>query len=378
MPPNEPGQAPLRIAAFGFRSLPPSDGGAGADKFALELLPRIAARGHEVVAYNRIYPTQSAPRDGAYRGVQVRSLPTVARSGFDTLIHSAKATWDIIRHDRADIVHIQNGGNSIFAAMLRLAGKKTFLSQDGLDWKREKWPWYARMYLQLMSYLTAVVHSEVIFDNVFARQYFENRFRRKYAYIPFGADVEYLGDPNDIVGQLGLEPGNYFLFVGRFIPDKGLQYLIPAFERLKTGKKLVLVGGSPNPSAFEVGLRATTDPRIVFPGFVYGPDMHALMKNCYAYVQPSDVEGLSPVILESSFLGAPVICSGIEQNRYIMQDDGIYFEPGDVDDLLAVLERAVADPQRLSEDAARQRAQVAGRFSWDKVVDEHIDVFKRG
>ena len=37
-------QGPLRIAAFGFRSLPPSEGSAGADKFALELLPRLAER----------------------------------------------------------------------------------------------------------------------------------------------------------------------------------------------------------------------------------------------------------------------------------------------------------------------------------------------
>lgn len=371
-------EKPLRIAAFGFRSLPPSEGGAGADKFALELLPRLAARGHHVVGYNRVYPSQSAPRDGHFEGVQLRSFSTVARSGFDTLIHSAKATWDIIRHDRAEIVHIQNGGNSLFAALLRLAGKKTFLSQDGLDWQREKWPWYARLYLRLMSILTSFIHSEVIFDNVFARKYFEDRFHRKYAYIPFGADVDYQGDPNDIVGKLELMAGEYFLFVGRFIPDKGLQYLIPAFERLKTDKKLVLVGGSPNSSTFELEVRATKDPRIVFPGFVYGPDMHALMRNCYAYVQPSDVEGLSPVILESSFLQAPVICSGIEQNRFIMENDGLYFEPGNSDDLLAVLERAVVDPITLANTAMRQRAQVASRFSWDKVVDEHITVFKRG
>jgi glycosyltransferase involved in cell wall biosynthesis len=373
---------PLRIAAFGFRSLPPSQGSAGADKFALELLPRIAARGHQVVAYNRIYPSAMAsPKDSrnkAFRGVQICSIPTVARSGFDTLLHSARATWDIIRHNRADVVHIQNGGNSFFAALLRLAGKKTFLSQDGLDWERQKWPWYARLYLRLMSLLTAVVHSEVIFDNVFAREYFEKRFDREYAYIPFGADVEYQGDPNGIVAQLGLKPGSYFLFVGRFIPDKGLQYLIPAFERLKSDKKLVLVGGSPNPSAFESGLRCTNDPRIIFPGFVYGPDMHALMKNCYAYIQPSDVEGLSPVILESSFLGAPVICSGIEQNRYIMQNDGIYFTPGDSDDLLQVLEHAAAHPTILVDTAERQRAQIVTRFSWERVVDEHIALFSRG
>jgi glycosyltransferase involved in cell wall biosynthesis len=369
-------QGPMRIAAFGFRSLPPSEGGAGADKFALELLPRLAKRGHHVVAYNRVYPGQQAAPVTDFRGVEVRSFRTVARSGFDTLLHSAKATLDIILHDRADVVHIQNGGNSIFAAVLRLVGKRTYLSQDGLDWQREKWPWYARLYLRLTAALTARVNNEVICDNVFVQAYFEKRFGRKYAFIPFGADVEFDDGQSDVLGRLGLEKGEFLLFVGRFIPDKGLQYLIPAFERTTTDKKLVLVGGSPNPSEFEQSLRGTRDPRIAFPGFVYGADTHALMRHCYAYVQPSDVEGLSPVILESSFLGAPVICSDIEQNEYILGDTGIYFEQGNSESLERVLEEALARPDQLRERASAQRERIAARFSWDSVVDEHVRIFR--
>lgn len=371
---SEP-QRPLRIAAFGFRSLPPSEGSAGADKFALELLPRLAARGHHVVGYSRLYPGQQRPRDEMVQGVHVRSFRTVKKSGFDTLLHSAKVTWDIIWNNRADVVHIQNGGNSLFAVFLRLFGKKTFLSQDGLDWQRDKWPWYAKIYLRLIIPLTAHIHNQIIFDNVFVREYFERRFRRKYGFIPFGADVDYKGDTGGILEKLGLEAGEYFLFVGRFIPDKGLQYLIPAFERTKTAKKLVLVGGSPNPSPFEQKLRETNDPRIVFPGFVYGDDTHALMRNCYAYVQPSDVEGLSPVILESAFLGAPIVCSDIEMNRYILEEHGIYFRQGDVDDLTEQLRHALDEPEWLRRLGAAQQRHVAETYSWDRVVDSHVELF---
>ncbi|MEG3174059.1 glycosyltransferase family 4 protein [Sphingomonas sp. ZB1N12] len=368
----------LRIAAFGFRSLPPSEGGAGADKFALELLPRLAALGHQVVAYNRVYPnTQSTGKNSEFDGVKVRSFRTVAAKGFDTFFHSLRVTYDIIIHNTADVVHIQNGGNSLFAVFLRLFGKRTYLSQDGLDWEREKWPFYAKIYLRAMAQLTARIHNEVIFDNVFARTYFEKRFNRSYAFVPFGADVDYKNDPNRIVQKLNLDFGEYFLFVGRFIPDKGLQYLIPAFERTITKNNLVLVGGSPNPSTFERSVRKTSDCRILFPGFIYGPDMHALMRHCYAYVQPSDVEGLSPVILESSFLGAPVICSDIEQNKYILGDTGIYFRQGDVDHLNQVLREAIADPAWLRERGAAQRARIAERFSWDKVVANHVEIFSR-
>ncbi|MFK7965130.1 MAG: hypothetical protein AB8C46_14305, partial [Burkholderiaceae bacterium] len=156
----------LRIAAFAFRSIPMRDGCAGADKFASELFPRLVSRGHSVVAYNRLFKGEQ-PIGDVYKGVKTLNFYTPTRKkGFDTLIHSAKVTWDIIWNNTADVVHLQNGGNSVFALILRLFGKRTFLSQDGVDWKRAKWPWYARLYLRFTAYLTAYAPNAVIFDNV--------------------------------------------------------------------------------------------------------------------------------------------------------------------------------------------------------------------
>lgn len=368
----------LRIAAFGFRSIPPTSGCAGADKFASELLPRIAERGYSVIGYNRLYPGQDRGPD-VYRGVQLRYFKTVHHSGFDTLLHSLKSTFDIIRHNTADAVHIQNGGNSIFGVVLRIAGKRVFLSQDGVDWKRDKWPPYGKLYLWLSTFITAYGPTKVIFDNIFAREIFDERFpsrRSHFEFIPFGSDPPAVQEPTDILAELGIESGGFFLFVGRFIPDKGLQYLIPAFERVPTEKKLVLVGGSPNPSAFEAKLRSTRDPRIVFAGFRYGSQVADLMRNAYAYVQPSDIEGLSPVILDNMGLGTPVICSDIRENLYVVGDAALTFKQGDINDLAGVLVQSMTDPTHLSDLAARARLRAHDLFSWDSVVERHVQLFE--
>jgi glycosyltransferase involved in cell wall biosynthesis len=370
-------ERPLRIAAFGFRSFPPRNGSAGADKFALELLPRLAARGHEVTAYVRCYQGEEILPSHRYMGVNVIAFRTFRRSGAEAFWHSTQVMWDIIRHNRADIVHIQNGGNSPFALALRLFGKKTFLSEDGNEWERGKWSLIGKTYLQATMLLTSFVHNEVIFDNIFTRAFFEKRFKRKYAFIPFGADVTYHPTSEKILGELGLERGGYFLFVGRFIPDKGLHYLLPAFARVSTAKKLVLVGGSPHPTEYATRVTSTMDPRVVFPGFIYGDAVHALMRNCYAYVQPSDLEGLSPVILESAYLGAPVICSDIEANRYGLQEHGIYFCKSSVEDLIAKLQQALVQSQWLAAKAAEQSRYVKANFSWDRVTEDHVAIFSR-
>ncbi len=364
----------MRIAAFGFRSIPPREGCAGADKFASELLPRLLGLGHDVLAYNRLYPGQKTLGEH-FQGVQLKYFKTVSGKGFDTLLHSFKCTFDIIFGNRADIVHIQNGGNSIWALLLRLAGKKVAISQDGIDWNRDKWPWYGRLYLRFSSYITAHVPDAVIFDNVFAREHFEKRFARKYDFIPFGSDVPEFEHNDDIFKKLGLKEKDYFLFVGRFIPDKGLHYLIPAYEMVDTEKKLVLVGGSPNPSDYEKKLLSTKDKRVVFPGFVYGDDSLRLMKNAYCYIQPSDVEGLSPVILNVMGLGTPIICSDIKENLYAVSDDAILFKKGDVKSLKNALEKSLSSPEEIKQNADRARNRVLSDFTWDKVAKDHEELF---
>jgi len=366
----------MRIAAFGFRSIPLREGCAGADKFASELLPRLVMRGNKVVAYNRLYPGQKKVGND-FEGVSLKYFRTVYWKGFDTLIHSLKCTVDIIFRNRADIVHIQNGGNSIWAIFLRMAGIKVAISQDGIDWNRDKWPWYGRVYLRLASYITAHVPDVVIFDNIFAQNYFEKRFKKRFAFVPFGSDVSEIAENNAIFERLGISEKEYFLFVGRFIPDKGLHYLIPAFEMVATDKKLVLVGGSPNPSEYEKKLQSTNDIRIIFPGYVYGDDSLRLMKKAYCYIQPSDVEGLSPVILNVMGLGTPLICSDIEENVFAVSDEAILFRKGNVLSLKEAIEKSLNKEDEIVLNAEKARERVLSTFSWDKVAEEHEEIFKQ-
>ncbi len=364
----------MRIAAFGFRSVPPSKGAAGADKFALELFPRLVKRGHSVVAYNRRYPNVFVDVS-EYKGVKIKTLTTTNKKGFDTLLHSFKCTWDIIVNNTADIVHIQNGGNSIWALPLRIFGKKVFISQDGVDWKRDKWPWYGKLYLKLSAFITAHIPNEVIFDNVIAKRLFEERFNKKFKFIPFGSEVEPVKHNSDILQKLNLIKGSYYLFVGRFIPDKGLHYLIPAFKNSNSKKKLVLIGGSPNPSPYEQTLFDMGNEQIVFPGYIYGDDVNTLMMNAYCYIQPSDVEGLSPVVLTVMGLHVPLIVSDIEENQYAVQDTARMFKKGNIGSLTEEINYCEDNYPEMLSLAARAQERALSVFNWEMVADEHVRVF---
>jgi glycosyltransferase involved in cell wall biosynthesis len=365
----------MRIAAFGFRSIPPAKGAAGADKFAMELFPRLVKRGHQVVAYNRQYPDVFVDVQ-EYKGVKIKTFKTIASKGFDTLLHSFKCTWDIIVNNTADVVHIQNGGNSIWALPLRLFGKKVFISQDGVDWKRDKWPWYGKLFLKLSSYLTAHLPNEVIFDNVIAKKLFEDRFNKKFTFIPFGSEVSPWIDDEEVLTHNNLQKGEYYLFIGRFIPDKGLHYLIPAFTASQSNKKLVLVGGSPNPSPYEQEIMNMGNDQVLFPGYIYGDQVNTLIRNAYCYIQPSDVEGLSPVVLTVMGLNVPMIVSDIEENVYAVQDTVRMFEKATIPSLTEEINYCETHYTDMQALALRAQERALSVFNWENVADKHVEIFQ--
>ena len=367
----------LRIAAFGgFRSLPPRKGAAGSDKFAFELYPRISAKGYAFTAYSRIYPGEDHPKENNYKGIRQIFFKTVNKAGFDTLLHSFKATCHVIFRNSANVVHLHSGANSIWALPLRLTGKKVVISQFAMDWKRDKWPWYGKLFYIISNYMTAYFPNRVIFDNIFTKEYFEKKFNKSFDFIPYGSEVNNPPENTHILEKLDLKPQDYFLFVGRFIPDKGVHLLTEAFSKIKTNKKLVLIGGSPNPSPYEQEVKTIADKRIIFPGYIYGDDTTILMKNAYCYVQPSLIEGLSPVILTVMGLGTPLICSDIKENVFITKENASHFISNDSGSLKDALEFSLDNSVFIHKKAKDGKMDVLDRFNWDKITDQFIDKFK--
>ena len=85
----------MRIALVGTRGVPANYGGF--ETFAEELSTRLVERGHQVTVYCR-----EAHAEPLYRGVCLQYLPTIRHKYFDTIAHTAVATWHLLRH-RPDV-----------------------------------------------------------------------------------------------------------------------------------------------------------------------------------------------------------------------------------------------------------------------------------
>ena len=124
------------------------------------------------------------------------------------------------------------------------------------------------------------------------------------------------------------------------MPEKGITYLIEAFRKVKTRKKLVIAGGSSDTDTFSQELKtlAQGDGRIVFTGFVQGQMLEELYSNAYVYTLPSDLEGMPLSLLEAMSYGNCCLTSDIEECAEVVEDKAILFKKSDIDDLKEQIE----------------------------------------
>jgi glycosyltransferase involved in cell wall biosynthesis/peptidoglycan/xylan/chitin deacetylase (PgdA/CDA1 family) len=362
--PREAAPRGLRIAFIGGRGV--GSAYSGIERYYEEVGSRLVARGHRVVAYSRAHFT---PNVESFRGVAVRRLPTLRLKHLETIVHSILATVDVCFQD-IDLVQYHALGSSPLAWIPRLAGKRTVVSVRGLDWQRAKWGWLARTYLHLCE-ITSIrcPNATAVVSKTLARHYAEAH-DAAVRYIPNGVERREACAP-DAIRQFGLGHRDYFLYAGRLSPEKGLECLIQAHQRVASDALLVIAGGTSYSDRYIEQLRQQAGPRVVFTGFQTGQVLAELYANALAFVLPSHMEGLSVALLEALSYGLPVITSDIPENRELVEACGGHLFRTDDDAALATILRGVAadrEGARRLGDAAREK--VRRLFDWDQVAEE--------
>ncbi len=350
----------MRIALLGTRGIPARYGGF--ETFAEELSTRLAQRGHEVTVYCR-----ERFAGGAYRGVQLRYLPTIRHKYFDTMAHTFLSTLDLLRR-RADVALYCNGANAIFTILPRWLGIPTALNVDGLERKRKKWNRVAKAWYLISEWLATFCPSAVITDARAIQDYYRSRYGKQSAFIPYGAAVGPV-ESGEILEKLALERRRYFLYVSRMEPENHPLEVRQAFETLDTPMKLALIGDAPYAREYIRRVRDTTDSRVVAPGAIYGVGYHELGSHCFAYIHATEVGGTHPALIEAMGRGALVVYRNTAENAEVAGDAGIPFEPAE----LAAKLRLVLAMQESERAALRRKAmeRVRALYSWERVADEY-------
>ena len=356
----------MKIAILGTRGIPANYGGF--ETFAEQLGTRLVERGHQVTVYGRKHYSTTDRR--FYRGVELVTLPTIRHKYFDTIIHTFLSVLHASPR-KYDIILICNAANSIFSFIPRLFGTPTLVNVDGLERKRKKWNWVGQTYYLLSEWLSTFLPTAIVTDAKVIQDYYATRYNKESAMIAYGAEVARRAEPEKL-SRFGLNPNDYVLYVSRLEPENNAHLVIEAYEKVKTDKPLVIVGGAPYAEEYIAQLKSTRDPRVKFLGFVFGEDYRALQQNAYCYVHATEVGGTHPALIEAMGAGNCALTLNTPENREVINGAGIVYDS--VSDLTAKLQHVIDHSEMIGEYRRRSMDRVLELYDWEQITGQYAEL----
>ena len=367
----------------------------GVEKHVERLAVGLAKRGHKVFVYTRPWYTPRSLK--VYQGVKLISLQSIRTKNFDAITHTLRACFHALKKDY-DIIHFHGVGPSLLAWIPRLfkPSARVIITFHCIDRRHQKWGWFARFILYLGEITAVKFAHDTITVSKTLQMYCSEKYNANTTYIPNGIDLPKKIAANQIKKKYGLKKDGYILFLSRLVKHKGAQYLIDAYNQLKTDKKLVIAGGSAftddyikeikeqalNHSPAKAGSgsgQANNNPDIIFTGNITGGSTlwKELYSNAYLMVHPSESEGLPIVVLEGMSFGLGVLVSDIPENMEAINGGfGFSFYNKNIQDLKNKLQYLFDCPELVRKVGADARVHVEKNYNWKDIVVSVESVYK--
>lgn len=364
----------LKIAMIGHKRIPSREGGV--EVVVEELSTRFTQRDYEVEAYNRSGYHVSGKdfgnsRKKYYNGIRIIIVPTFRNGKLNAIVYSVLATFRAL-FGGYDVIHYHAEGPCSTLFIPKLFGIRVVATIHGLDWQRAKWGNFASRVLKFGEKMAAKYADEVIVLSKNVQQYFMDTYGRKTHFIPNGITRPEIREVKEIAEKYGLCKDGYILFLARLVPEKGLHYLIEAYETIDTDKKLVIAGGSSHSIEYmkQIQEMAAKDERIIMTDFVQGRVLEELYSNAYLFVLPSDVEGMALSLLEAMSYGNCCLVSDIDENTEVVEERAVSFKKGNVPDLKEKLEFLLSHSEKVAEYKKESADFICKKYNWEAVVDQ--------
>ena len=271
-----------------------------------------------------------------------------------------------------------------FASKIHKIGGRFYINPDGLEWKRAKWAKPIQAYLKYSEKIMTRHADLVISDNPGIESYIKEAYPwSKTTYIAYGTDLSptSLNSQDNNVREFyhkwQTQEKNYYLILGRFVPENNYETAIREFMTSSTKRDLVIICNQEGNPYFEE-LRARTgfdqDPRVKFVGTVYDQDLlKYIRKEAFAYIHGHEVGGTNPGLLEALAHTDLNLVLGVSFNQTVAKDSAQYWtkETGN----LAHLIDRVDSLEDVSEWGQRAKANMKQNFTWEKIVGEYEELF---
>lgn len=274
-----------------------------------------------------------------------------------------------------------------YVKKLHKLGGVVYVNPDGHEWLRAKWPAPVRKYWKISESMMTKQADLMVCDSKNIEKYIQETYASyhpKTTYISYGAETRksHLADDDEKLlawyKEKSLSAKEYYLVVGRFVPENNYETMIREFMASATKKDFALITNVSEDFLEELKKKTgfDKDPRIKFVGTVY--DQELLMKireNAYAYFHGHEVGGTNPSLLEALGCTDMNLLLDVGFNREVAEEAALYWtkRPGDLAKLIDKADQLTAS--QIAELGVRATQRIKDAYSWQFIADEYEKLF---
>lgn len=271
---------------------------------------------------------------------------------------------------------------------LKLLGGTLYVNPDGHEWKRAKWNKVIRLYWKISEKLMVKYSDLLICDSKNIEKYIQEDYRQynpKTTFIAYGADTQKSklnDDDNNLINwykEKNVKKKEYYLVVGRFVPENNYETMITEFMKSKTNKALVLITNVEKNKFYEELKQKTNfdnDPRIKFVGTIYNQELlKKIRENAYGYLHGHEVGGTNPSLLEALATTDLNILLDVGFNREVGMNGAVYFnkENKNLSNIINNLDNN--DEECIEKLSYKAKSRVLHEYTWKKIINDYEMLF---
>ena len=359
----------LKIAIIGSRGYPYVY--SGYETLVKELSERLVKKGHNVRVYCHRPLFKTKPK--FINGIELIYIPSIETkflsqfsNSFLSFIHFCFSDYELLL--------TVNTANGPFGILTKIFNKKTCINVDGLEWLRPKWKGLGSIYFKLSSILSTFFFDRIITDSYEMNKIYKNKFKKKSDVIAYGSTMVRTNS-SKIITQLNLIKKEFYLVVGRLIPDNNSKLIIEGFLKSKSTKKLVIVGDVPFSDKYSNSVKKIKSDKIIFTGYINCQDqLSQLYKNCYCYLHGHEYGGTNPSMINALDLNCQIMALETKFNAEMLyKKETIFFKKN----LISISESINLFEKKYSYLYNKNIKYILPeKYKWNKITNQYLDIFR--
>ncbi|MFH6603645.1 glycosyltransferase family 4 protein [Maribacter algicola] len=313
-------------------------------------------------------------------GVKTIQFSEIPIKGIGVFLYYLRCCIHLMVKGKYDLVHVHKTDAAFFLPILERKFK-TVSTSHAIPYYDDKWSKFGKFYFRIAERFFMKAKGAVTSISRSQVKYYSGKYGRSVNFIPNGLDISKLDqvkNADSILEKHGVN-ANYLLFAARrIIPLKGCHTLIRALDQIKFNGTLVISGDEKQLPAYTQKLKnEASNLNVKFLGYVADQQiLNGLIKGADFFIFPSEIEGMSMMLLEVAFNGTPLICSDIPQNTDVLSENEVlFFESKNVNDLAQKIEYAYKNREIMNERATKTKSKIKNEYDIGYAIGLYIDLY---